>query len=136
LNFLFDNNLPPAWADAIAHVSVNMFAQDHVEQICYLRTRFAPGAEDIDWLRALGQQGTWTVISGDAFRKKNGAERQIIRQHGLSVLVLQLSWSSRRYWEKLSQFILWWPRIVEQANAVEQITLEVPWRMATKFRQL
>jgi hypothetical protein len=136
LNFLFDHNLPPHWAAAIARASVNMFAAGKVEQVCHLRDRFPPNAADTEWLSTLGQEGGWTVVSGDAFRKKNGAERQVIRQYGLSVFVLQPSWSSRRYWDKLAQFILWWPRIVEQTNAVERATLEVPWRTATKFKQL
>lgn len=76
------------------------------------------------------------VISGDAFKKKNGAERQIIRDHGLLVFVLQSSWSAYPYWDKYSQFIKWWPRIVIQANTVENTTLLVPWRATGLFKQI
>ncbi len=86
-------------------------------------------------LRALAKMGHGQC-SLPTPSEEERAERQAIRQYGLSVFVLQSSWSSRRYWEKLSQLVLWCPRIVEQANAVERAALEVPWRISTRFRQL
>lgn len=136
MNFFIDYNLPPNWAAVIAAASKGAFSSDQVGEVRYIRDRFAADTPDAEWLRTLGEERDWTVISGDAFRKKKGAERKVIREHGLSVFVLQPSWSSRRYWEKTAQFILWWPRIVAQANAIEGTALEVPWRTTTRFRQI
>lgn len=135
MNFLLDNNLPIQWAPALAEASRDVLA-GRVGEISHLRSRFRANADDIDWLRTLGEERDWTILSGDAFRKRNGAERRVIRQYGLSVFVLQSSWSSRKYWDKLSQLVLWWPRIVDQANAVEGAAVEVPWRVSTRFKQL
>lgn len=136
MNFLFDNNLPPGWAATFAAASKRIFLDAELGQVCHLRDKFAASTKDEEWLSALGGAGQWAIVSCDKFRKQSGAERQVIRQYGLSVFVLQPSWASRRYWEKLSQFALWWPRLVEQANAVEASTVEVPWRASSRFKQL
>jgi hypothetical protein len=101
-----------------------------------LRSRFAANTPDIDWIQELASERDWTIISGDAFRKRNGVERKILRRSGLSVFVLQSSWANYPYWDKTANLIRWWPRIVDQANAVEAIAMEVPWRIAGKFKQL
>ncbi|WP_175186407.1 hypothetical protein [Achromobacter animicus] len=136
MNFLFDNNLPPSWAATFAAASQRSFPDTTLGEVCHLREKFAAHTKDQEWLTTLGKEGNWVVVSCDKFRKQGGAERQVIRQYGLSVFVLQPSWASKRYWEKLSQFALWWPRIVEQSNTVEASTVEVPWKISSRFKQL
>jgi len=137
LNFFIDHNLPPNWAALVAAASRGAFASASVATVCHISERFPSGTPDLVWLQSLGEEAhDWAVISGDAFRKKKGAERQVIRKYGLSVFVLQPSWASRRYWEKTAQFVLWWPRIVEQARAIEGTALEIPWRASARFRQI
>ena len=99
---------------------------------------FFPGhTSDTEWIQALAKEKDWAILSGDAFRKRNGVERKVLRESGLSVFVLQSSWSSYEYWEKTAQIIHWWPRIVAQANAVQSLAMEVPWRITGgKFKQL
>jgi hypothetical protein len=99
--------------------------------------QFGASTPDMEWLEILGQErGQWTIISQDAFRKKNGAERELLRRHNLSVFVLQRSWATRPYWDKTSQFLYWWPRIVMQACTTERAALEVPWNASGKFQQI
>lgn len=102
----------------------------------HLKERFDANTPDVDWINALAAEKNWTILSGDAFRKGNGIERKVLRQSGLSVFVLQKSWSNYTYWEKTALLLLWWPRMVVQANAVERFAMEVPWRTAGKFNQL
>jgi hypothetical protein len=104
--------------------------------VSHLRDAFPANTPDLDWLNALANEGGWTIISLDAFRKKAGAERKVIRESGLSVFVLQPSWANYPYWDKTAQLMRWWPRIVEQANLVEAIAMEVPWKISGKFKQL
>jgi hypothetical protein len=112
------------------------FLPGHVERVSHLRDLFALDTPDLVWIGELAVQKGWTIISGDAFRKANGAERRVLQASGLSVFVLQPSWSNYPYWEKTPQLIRWWPRMVEQANSVEGIAMEVPWKLSAKFRQL
>ncbi len=138
MNFLFDNNMPPGkWVAGVAAFSHARFAAAEVGEIVHLTSRFAAGTPDLEWLDALGQErGKWTIISQDNFRKKNGAERALLRRHSLSVFVLQKSWATRLYWDKTAQFLHWWPRIVQQACTTEKAALEVPWQTHGKFQQI
>ena len=138
MNFLFDANMPPGhWVAGIASLSHARFEENQVGVVLTLSSKFRRNTPDVEWLEALGQErGKWTIISQDAFRKRNGAERELLRRHNLSVFVLQSSWASRPYWEKTAQFVHWWPRIVHQACTTERVALEVPWNTSGKFRQI
>lgn len=136
MKFLLDNCLPHLWAASILECSEGKFPQKHVENVVALRSKFEASTKDPMWLAELGREGNWVVISADAFKKQNGAERRIIREHGLSVFVLQPSWLSQPYWNMYSQFIKWWPRIVGQSNTVEHTAVLVPWRATGKFKQI
>lgn len=135
MNFLFDNNLSPSWARSLNSLSKDKFDQK-VDQIVALRDRFPVNSKDVDWLNTLGQEGDWAVISGDYFRKTK-AERELIRQHGLSVFVLGKSWTDKhQFWPRTAQLIMWWPRIVDQANSVSNAAYEMPWKISGKFSQI
>lgn len=137
MNFLFDANMPPKlWAKGVAAFSHTHFEQGQIGEVIHLREKFKASTPDLEWIATLGKEGGWTIISRDGFRKKSGTERQVLRQYGLSVFVLQKAWASQSYWALSAQFILWWPRIVVHACATERATLEVPWRTSAKFRQI
>lgn len=128
--------MPPNWADCLSGASHSQFGSSAVEEVVHLKARFRANTPDTDWIEALADNKNGTIISGDAFRKRNGMERKVLQKSGLSVFVLQSSWASYPYWEKTAQLIRWWPRIVDQANAVDRIAMEVPWRATGKFKQL
>lgn len=97
---------------------------------------FDANTDDLRWIQQLSKENDWVIISQDKFRKKQGGERLALKASGISVFVLQNSWSSYPYWEKTAQLVRWWPRIVEQANKVGGIAMEVPWKFGSKFQQL
>ena len=138
MNVIFDANLPPSWASAIARLGSGRFESGQIGEIVHLTDKFSANTPDLDWLTALGQErnNRWTIISRDNFRKQKGAERQVQRQYGLSVFVLQKSWASKPYWEMTAQLVQWWPRIVEQACATDRAAMEVPWRVSDRFQQI
>lgn len=138
MNFIFDANLPRAWAAAVAHLGRSHFDPGMVGEVVHLTDKFAANTPDLEWLTALGHERgvRWSIISRDGFRKQKGAERQVQRQLGLSVFVLQKSWSSRRYWEMTAKFVHWWPRIVEHAYATERVAMEIPWSISGRFQQI
>jgi hypothetical protein len=136
VKFFLDNNLPPNWAACLSAASNNQFAGAQVECVTHLKDSYARNTPDVVWIEDLARQKDWVVISGDAFRKSNSAERKVLRSRGLSVFVMQSSWSSHPYWEKSAQLLLWWPRIVAQAHSAECVAMEVPWRSASRFRQM
>ena len=136
MNFFLDNNLPPNWAAVLSACSKGQLHHLAVGDVVHLRDRFPANTPDIAWMAELGKEKNWTIISGDAFRKANGAERKVLREQKLSVFVLQSAWSSHPYWDKTAQLVHWWPRIVEQSAAVDSIAMEVPWLTRGRFKQL
>ena len=130
--------MPPALAAAVLQLGHSRFDPGHLDQVVHLSQKFSASTPDLEWLTALGQAKgeRWTIISRDGFRKQQGAERQVQRQYGLSVFILQKSWASKPYWEMASQFVHWWPRIVEHACATDRAALEVPWSTSGRFAQI
>jgi PIN like domain len=135
LNFLFDHNLPPSWARALDALSDNKFDAGAVGHVVALRDKFPINTTDAEWLKALKDEGHWTVISCDLFRKSK-AEKELVRSSGLSIFVLPKGWQSHPHWGRTARLIEWWPRIVVQANSVDKACFEVPWNISGKFIQV
>lgn len=133
MNFLLDHNLPPVWAKGLNEFSSNQFDSKSFTQVVALRDKFPHGTPDVDWLKALGEEGGWAVVSADFFRSKGNAEREMIRRQGLSVFVLNKSWHNFKFWSRTAQLLHWWPEIVRQANSVQAYAVEVPWKTSSKL---
>lgn len=134
MKFIFDNNLPPSLARGVAAFSE--FEPD-ISQIVALRVKFPADTIDEVWMKQLQSEGDWIVISGDQFRKSN-AEREILRQRGLTVFVLEPQWAKHQYWDKAARLVLWWPKIVSVARLTSRTAMRVPWRFTNKstFEQI
>jgi hypothetical protein len=133
LKFLVDNNLPPSIARAL-HVLSSHADLPRIEVVA-LRDKFPANTKDPDWVSQLADEGGWSILSGDHFRK-TVAERELIRRIGFNVFVLQSSWDSHTYWDKSAQLILWWPRIVDYASISSKVAVKVPWLLRGKFEQI
>ena len=133
MKFLFDNNLPPSLARGIGELSKS---DPVVEKVIPLREKFSASTPDVEWLGALVEEGGWTVVSIDRF-KKSTAEREMLRRQGLTVFVLDRQWS-KPYWSQAAQLVLWWPKIIEVAKLTSKTALRVPWRYTSKstFEQI
>ena len=112
MKFLFDHNLSPHLARAIAALSL-----PHNHTVIALRERFPPSTKDADWLTELAKEGGWVVISQDRF-KKGSLEKEAIRSSGLITFILKKGWSNHDGWEKAHRLVRWWPRIIQQAEGV------------------
>ena len=124
MNFLFDNNLSPLLAEAIAALSRS---DGRVKEVAHLRSRFAPNTPDEAWLAQLASEGRWCVVSIDQFRK-TVAERELTRRHGLSVFVLDKQWADKQFWDKSARLVAWWPTILDVAAATTKSAYRVPYR--------
>ena len=134
MNFLLDHNLPPSWARGLGEFSKDKF--EFEVHVFSLREKFSPNTPDVTWLTELGNQGDWVVVSGDFFRKGK-SERELIRKFGLNVFVLGKAWHDKHpFWARTAQLVHWWPRIVGQANTVNNTAVEVPWRTSGRFNQI
>ncbi|MPQ66811.1 MULTISPECIES: hypothetical protein [unclassified Pseudomonas] len=133
MNFLIDNNLPPAMARALHELCK---ADGH--QVLPLREKFDQGASDIHWISELKAEGRWTVVSQDKFTKGD-AERKVFRECGLPIFCLAKQWGQESYWSKAQNLVKWWPAIVQQSELISGgAAFRVSWRFTApgKFEQL
>lgn len=134
MKFLFDNNLPPSLARGVAALSK---VDPEITEIVALRDRFPANTPDEVWMKKLQVEGGWIVISCDQF-KKSQAERELLRQRGLTVFVLDPQWADHVYWDKAARLVLWWPKIIKVAKLTSKTAMRVPWRFTSKstFEQI
>lgn len=126
MKFIVDNNLPPALAHALRELSK---PENH--EVIHLKDRFAADASDTDWIGKLSEEGGWIVVTHDNLNK--GLEREALRQAGLLVFFLDKSWTNHKFWEKAHNLVKWWPRIIEQAEGIEDgAAFQVKWNFSGK----
>lgn len=132
MRFLFDNNLAPYLAKAIAAL-----CEPEDVQVVHLRDRFTENTPDVEWIEALSMDADWVGVAINRF-KKTPFEREALRRSGLTAFILVKGWGNQKYWDQAAQLVRWWPRIMEQAELVQPGAIfEVPWKFSGKgrFRQ-
>jgi hypothetical protein len=135
VKFFFDNNLSPHLAHAIHELCKGEGKGIVVE---HLSDRFPRNCPDPEWITTLAEEGGWSVLSQDRFRKSD-LEREALRRSGLIVFALDKSWATAPHWNKAQNLVRWWPSILSQAALFRGgAAVRVPWRIsgAGKFQQI
>lgn len=105
MKFLFDNNLSPDMARGLRELR-----QLFEEEIIHLKDRFPEDVKDEDWLSTLINEGNWTIVSADRF-KKNAAERKAIMNPRITVFVLSKGIGKMKYWDKTKAVVRQWEKV-------------------------
>jgi hypothetical protein len=113
LKFFFDNTMPRRLAEALRVIEGK---EGH--NIVHLRERFAPDTEDIDWIRALGNEGDWIIVSGDVRISRNEFERRAWLESRLTAFFLAKGWTNLKLWDQAWRFVKSWPDVVAQAGMI------------------
>ena len=122
MNFVLDENLPPAFGRALNELSKSKHG------VYALMDCFPKGTPDIEWITELGSSNS-VVITQDAVHRDK-LQRAALMRAGLRVFVLDKAWSKQIYWAKAANIVKWWPRIIEQADLVSGgAVFTVPWAM-------
>jgi hypothetical protein len=110
MKFFLDNGL------AIRHArALNEMAEpDHT--FTHLQEKFAPETKDEEWIRALGHEGGWIVISGDYRIGKNAHERRAWHESGLTAFFLSKGWTNIPPLQQHSKLALILPEVIEEAS--------------------
>lgn len=110
MKFLFDNNLSSDLAHGIAKLRRNFN-----EEIIHLRDKFPEDITDEDYLNTLIDEGGWSVISADRF-KKSLAERKAIQNPRINVFVMAKSFIKMRAWPRTKVLVNRWEDITTLAG--------------------
>jgi hypothetical protein len=109
---ILDENLSPALARALAA----LFEGQH--QIEHIRTKFGGGAKDVDWIKALSQEGRWIVISGDRRITKVKAESHAFRNSRLIGFFLAPSLKQSKVTKQMQRILALWDDIEALSSRV------------------
>jgi hypothetical protein len=123
---LFDNNLSPYLAKAIGALC----ASEELE-VVHKRQKFRGDTPDVDWIRSLGNEGGWAVITEDRLTR-NPLEKEALRRSGLTTFILASGWARLTFWDQAWHLVRWWPRIVTQAGLVHGGVFVVPVKFSGK----
>ena len=123
MNFLLDNNLPPALAKALHELS-----KTEGHRVIALREKFQASTPDIEWITKLREEGHWVVVSKDKF-SKGSMEKRAFAESGLAIFVLAKQWQHMTFWDTAHNLVRWWPAITEQAQRISGGgVFKVSWR--------
>ena len=133
MRFFFDRTLPPFLSKAVIEILQGAGkAGDHS------RRRYNPDPGDDVWMRELGNEGGWVVVTGDQRIFKNPAERKIWQEAGLTTFFLQGAWMHTPFLDQTWRLMRWLPRFIDIAEEIDAGTgLSVPLRWhGGKLKQL
>jgi hypothetical protein len=110
LKVFFDNCTTPVFAGALdAFIRPLGHQARHVRQMDDYG--FTHNTEDVDWIKRLGSEGDWIVITGDQRIRKNLAERTAWKRAGLKGFVLARAYQKRPV-HQVASVLLWrWPEM-------------------------
>jgi hypothetical protein len=116
MRFFLDNCLAIRHARALNE----MVKPDH--SFTHLQAKFRPDSKDEEWIRQLGREGDWIVISGDYRIGKSAHERKAWHQSGLTAFFLSKGWTNLPPLLQHSKLALILDKIIEHARTAESGT--------------
>lgn len=111
MRFFADNCISPTYVRAI-----RVLAEVQKYEIVHLRERFSPATADVDWIRALGSEADWVIISGDPRISRSKGERAAWHESGLTAFFFADGWASKSFWKQAEDMVHWWPDVVLTAR--------------------
>jgi hypothetical protein len=110
VKFLVDNCLAPKHAKALD----SLVQPEH--EVIHLRERFTPDTPDEIWLKKLGEESGWCILSGDVRIGRNLHERRAWIESGLTVFFLSKGWTNLELFEQHAKLSRCLPEIIKHAE--------------------
>ena len=113
MRFFLDNCL------AIRHARALNEMVKPERSFTHLQDKFAAATKDEDWIRTLGREGDWIVISGDYRIGKSAHERRAWHESGLTAFFLSKGWTNIPPLQQHSKLALILDDIIEHAKGAK-----------------
>jgi hypothetical protein len=113
VRFFLDNCLAIRHARALNEMVKPQHSFTHLQE------KFPPNTKDEDWIRQLGVEGDWIVISGDYRIGKSAHERAAWHQSGLTVFFLSKGWTNIPPLQQHSKLAAILDGIIQDATAAQ-----------------
>ena len=112
MRFFFDNNITPK----IVRVLRVLDERDLAPNLVHLRDRFPADVADPQWIRQLGGEGDWVIVSGDRRISRSPPERAAWLESGLTAFFFGDAWTNRHLYDQAAEMIAAWRDIVRHAH--------------------
>jgi len=114
LKFFIDANIAPHLARGLAALS-----KPQSIEVVHLHDKFPASTKDEVWLKELGKEKSWTIVSGDYRIATNPVVREAWKEAGLTTFFLQKGWTNIKFWEQSWKLVRWWPTIIDTARTIQ-----------------
>ena len=111
MRFFFDVSISTRLVKAL-----RVLAEFQPYELSTLEERFDASTPDPTWLRQLGRESGWVVVSADPKITRGKAERAAWAESGLTAFFFSEAYSSRTIWNQASELMHWWPDILRLAK--------------------
>jgi hypothetical protein len=112
VKFFIDNCISRVQAQALG-----ILGEVQKHDIHHLRDFFPEDTKDVEWIRALGEDGDWVIVSGDPRISRSKAERAAWHESGLTAFFFADDFGTRGFWKQAEALVHWWPVIVLEASS-------------------
>lgn len=112
MKVFLDNNLSPAIARGLGEL-----AKHESWSVHHLRDFFPPSVGETDWIKELGADKGWTVLSADIRLLRRPHERAALRAGKVTVFALQPGWLDLGFWDQAWLLTRWLPTLATAAAA-------------------
>jgi PIN like domain len=109
VKFFLDNNISPKVARALNL----LLGPDHSAH--HLKDQYAANTPDEVWMKDLGTQPGWVIISGDSAISRNPHEVKAWKEAGHPIFFLKPAWMHLSGWEQASKLFHRFPEILNLA---------------------
>lgn len=130
MKLFVDNNLPPVLARSLAALFV-----DSDEITCHRDKFGATHINDEEWIRTLGLEGGWVVLSGDLAIARKRPSRELFLRSNLVGFFPKPAVMELPLHRKASRILAVWRRMEEIASAVRPGVFELQIR-GEQFRAM
>lgn len=119
---MVDNDLPPRLAKAL-----DLIFEADGDSIIALREKFGRSkVKDEEWIRSLGSEGGWAILSADRRIAKQRPSRDLLISAGLIGFFFPASLQKQPLFKQASRVIGMWPDIRDQVRLNANGCFEIP----------
>ena len=128
---MVDNDLPPRLARAL-----HIIFEDDGDEIVALRDKFGRAdLKDEEWIRALGSEGRWAVLSADRRLARQRPSRELFIGAGLVGFFFPPSLQKEALYRQTARVMFLWSDIRDQVRLNANGCFEMPAK-GRRFRQI
>lgn len=113
---------------------LNAFFPEH--EIIHIRDKYDTGSlSDEEWIKALGLEKNWSVLTADINIAKKKPSRNVFLSNNLIGFFLAPSMQKQSFSKQVSRILYLWETIEKQSKLVDRGCFEIPTK-SNRLRQI